>query len=122
MSSINKPLAQPQRLSPVLSADKITFSNYWFQWLVDLIKKVNAVLAVATGQATLVAGTVDVPITGLTADDSAAVTLVLGAGTLGVAYQGVCTDGVLTITALNADLTTAAGDVSTVNYVIYSTT
>lgn len=120
MSVADSPLTPPQRPNPVIGPDGITFALYWFQWLVELTTKVNAVLAVQAGQTTLVAGVAVVPVSGVTSTDLAVISLAVGAGTLGQ-YQGVCSDGMLTITSLQTSLSTQTADVSVVNYVIYTT-
>lgn len=121
MSVVNSPLSQPQRPNPVIGPDRITFALYWFQWLQELVTKVNAVFIGSAGQATLVAGVALVPLSGLTSANLAMVSLAKGIGTLAL-YQGVCTDGLLTITSLNTDLSTQTADLSVVNYVIFSET
>lgn len=72
------------------------------------------------GQATLVAGTIAITITGLTTSHRAFVQLVTANTTaLTVQYQAVCTANTLTIQANVAAGTINTADVSTLNYVIF---
>lgn len=122
MTNLAKPISSPSRLSPVLGPDNLTFDQYWYQYILDLIAKLNASFIGVVGSVKLVAGVATVPLKGLTTDDIALVTLAKGVGTLGVQYQGDCNTNNLVITSLNADLSIAAGDTSTVNYAVHNVT
>lgn len=70
-------------------------------------------------QATLVAGTIAISLTGVTTASRAFVQLVVESGTLGASYKAVCTSGTLTITSVNTIGSTNVSDTSTVNYIIF---
>lgn len=73
----------------------------------------------ATGQTTLVLGTVAVSILGLTTTSTAQVTPVTPIGTLGAQYKAVCTANTLTITSVAAaGLGTQILDLSVLNYTV----
>lgn len=71
------------------------------------------------GQATLVAGTVSVSLTGLTTSSRVFIQQVLSGGTTGTQYKAVCTSGTLTISAISTIGVTVTTDTSTLNYVIF---
>jgi len=72
------------------------------------------------GQATLVAGTLAITITGVTTSSRAFVTLVTAnTTTLTTTYQAVCTANTLTIRANVAAGTINIADISTLNYIVY---